>query len=309
MCLTSRGSESILKLQEGEQAPPNHYDSTLRGLQRVVIGPVVKFDFEDMYLYKSAMGDREELVLYKWRFYHKAWLHIVQNFSDRELTYAQDRLAAIAGTAAAVARLSGMVYMAGLWKEHLGQDLLWQVNRDSEPSLQDMPQHKGFAHIAPSWSWASVLGGIRWEKIKGAYEDTILVDLIQVKGFDSLLSSAGSITLRGSARRVYSYPSNCYMDCPDRHNPPRTSVLVFFICKTDCMNDNPKWMGNVTPNIVTPQPSQVRGIVFTCLVLVPSGWTQTFSGWSKAWRRVGLVRQAISKDEFSLIEMMDVTIV
>ena len=75
------------------------------------------------------------------------------------------------------------------------------------------------------------------------------------------------------------------------------------------MNDNPKWMVHVTPNIVTEQSSHVGGIVFTCLVLVPSRWTQTFSGWNKAWRRVGLVRQVISKDEFSQIEMMDVTIV
>ena len=167
VCLTSRGSESILKHQKGEQRPSNHYNSTLRGLQRGLIGPRAKSDFEETHLYKSAMGDREELVLYKWRFYHRAWLHIVQNFSHRKLTYAKDRLAAIAGTAAAVVRLSGMVYMAVLWKEYLGQDLLWQVNWDSQPSLQDTAEYKGPAHIAPSWSWASVLGGIRWEKDRG----------------------------------------------------------------------------------------------------------------------------------------------
>ena len=117
---------------------------------------------------------------------------------------------------------------------------MWQVNRDSELSLEGTPEYRSLAHIAVSWSWASVLGAIRWEKIKDGNEATILVDLIDFKGFDNMLSSAGSITLRGGAQRAYSYPPNSYMDCPSRHNPLQTSVLVFFIRRTDCMHQNPK---------------------------------------------------------------------
>ena len=48
-------------------------------------------------------------------------------------------------------------YIAGLWKEDLGELLMWQSNHPSDT------EHKSArlsAYVAPSWSWASFAGTI-----------------------------------------------------------------------------------------------------------------------------------------------------
>ena len=48
-------------------------------------------------------------------------------------------------------------YLAGLWKQELLQELLWERYEDVE-----QPYDPGL-HIAPTWSWVS-LNGPFWEK-------------------------------------------------------------------------------------------------------------------------------------------------
>jgi hypothetical protein len=80
----------------------------------------------------------------------KFWTNFVEDFSKRVLTYAEDRLPALVGI---VRYLKGSLqddYLAGTWRNHLIEHLIWSPNprfgndRCYEPCL-----------TAPSWSWAS----------------------------------------------------------------------------------------------------------------------------------------------------------
>lgn len=66
----------------------------------------------------------------------------------------------MAGVAEAFANQFKLVYMAGLWKENLRSGLLWQRHHTTKtltpPSL----------YVAPSWSWASVKGHLKYPNHK-----------------------------------------------------------------------------------------------------------------------------------------------
>ncbi|EKD17979.1 het domain containing protein [Drepanopeziza brunnea f. sp. 'multigermtubi' MB_m1] len=79
------------------------------------------------------------------------WYRIVEQYSRRQLTFASDRLPAIAGVAKQFHRSTGYAYVAGLWKEDLVAGLLWYRSG-----------HKGAITSSrlPTWSWARFSGGI-----------------------------------------------------------------------------------------------------------------------------------------------------
>ncbi|KAF2836032.1 hypothetical protein M501DRAFT_997254 [Patellaria atrata CBS 101060] len=84
----------------------------------------------------------------------RPWYEIVYNFTRRDLTYATDRLPAVAGIASSLSAWTGDKYAgnAGIWLSDLIGGLAWyRGNGNSESTrLQN----------APSWSWASVTAPI-----------------------------------------------------------------------------------------------------------------------------------------------------
>lgn len=98
---------------------------------------------------------------------YEQWRSIRMNYCRRELSFLGDKLNAISALASEISRVTGWVYMAGLWKEHLIDELLWcHVNskgfEDRLPS--DYPilrsnKARAAEVVAPSWSWASVSEG------------------------------------------------------------------------------------------------------------------------------------------------------
>lgn len=96
------------------------------------------------------------------------WLGLVEDFSARNLFRPEDKLPALSGIARAVAEATGDEYLAGLWSNHLAEDLHWRVLERVEIRAQ---RPGGFSHFygerfrvptrlsayrAPSWSWASL---------------------------------------------------------------------------------------------------------------------------------------------------------
>jgi hypothetical protein len=73
---------------------------------------------------------------------------IVEEYTRRNLGFANDRLIAIAGLAEARASVHGGVYLAGHWLDEMPNSLLWHRHVDvvSKPRTSR----------APTWSWASV---------------------------------------------------------------------------------------------------------------------------------------------------------
>ena len=78
------------------------------------------------------------------------WRSIVEGYSRTSLTYASDRLIALAGVSRLLAETTGGAlgdYHAGLWQRDLVKSLGW---RCLGPSLEQFE-----SYLAPSWSWAS----------------------------------------------------------------------------------------------------------------------------------------------------------
>ncbi|KAF2182126.1 HET-domain-containing protein, partial [Zopfia rhizophila CBS 207.26] len=98
------------------------------------------------------------------------WLSLVENYSQRELTVAQDKLSAIAGIARILGERTQDRYFAGLWAAHFYEDLCWRVYAQDENYSGTTPVKgkilgkavRPSDYRAPSWSWASLDAPIRF---------------------------------------------------------------------------------------------------------------------------------------------------
>lgn len=89
-----------------------------------------------------------------------SWCGIVEDYSRRNLSFSEDKLAAIAGLAKRAQRILGGDYLAGVWKHRLHIGLAWQIP-------QDMHARKAPVYRAPSWSWASMDGPVSYDRSDG----------------------------------------------------------------------------------------------------------------------------------------------
>ncbi|KAF2820245.1 HET-domain-containing protein, partial [Ophiobolus disseminans] len=83
------------------------------------------------------------------------WRRMVSEFSPLQLTHISDRLPAIQGCVEQIKEKIRDAYIFGLWRGSLLDDLLWSVHMQTE--LEQRPP--GLWHL-PTWSWASVEGGV-----------------------------------------------------------------------------------------------------------------------------------------------------
>jgi hypothetical protein len=81
------------------------------------------------------------------------WKPIVRTYSAAMVTRDSDRLVALHGVAMRVGEVLGCRYAAGLFGRNMESQLLWDVvdNKTSTRTAE---------HVAPSWSWASIVGGV-----------------------------------------------------------------------------------------------------------------------------------------------------
>jgi len=84
----------------------------------------------------------------------QTWHQIVEAYTLSDLTFRQDMLPALQGVARRVQDERQCSYYAGLWEDDMCNDLLWYTRSPSQVTQQ--------VYRAPSWSWASTEGGVRW---------------------------------------------------------------------------------------------------------------------------------------------------
>ncbi|KAK3644724.1 hypothetical protein LTR22_015099 [Elasticomyces elasticus] len=101
----------------------------------------------------------------RWR---GGWLKHIENYSGRKLTYESDKLDAVSGLAKQVATAVGDIYYAGLWKNHMIEDLCWRTYPVTEERMQVPQAHSagsGWLKIkAPLLPIQRVPPDTKWEK-------------------------------------------------------------------------------------------------------------------------------------------------
>ena len=85
------------------------------------------------------------------------WQFMVREYSGWNLTFYKDRLPAIAGIAAHLKTVWNDTYLAGMWRRTLIHQLGWY--------LKNPGKNLAFPYRAPSWSWVSSEGEVRFEDI------------------------------------------------------------------------------------------------------------------------------------------------
>jgi hypothetical protein len=140
-----RNRESLLKSGSRRK---NNDDSTAPDLatNESDARPRILFDSKLEYIHPQKLNDE---AIRKWRY-------IVSDYTDMNLTNPRDRLPAIAGVATQFERLMGGRYLAGLWESALPGDLLWRMDRSAQYTQQ---------YRAPTWSWASIEGKVKYYKM------------------------------------------------------------------------------------------------------------------------------------------------
>jgi hypothetical protein len=129
------------------------------------------------------------------------WYDLIENYTTRNLTNADDKLPAISGLASVMEARTGDKYIAGLWQSHLSIGLLWHRKSEwlTRPAM----------YRAPSWSWAAFDGhivmpaeaDIESSMIPAIWMAEIMFLNFKPKGFDphGQLAS-GMVTLIASLR-------------------------------------------------------------------------------------------------------------
>jgi hypothetical protein len=88
--------------------------------------------------------------------YMAYWRTLIEFYSRRELTNTNDKLKAIVGLAQLIKSKTGDQYMAGLWRSDIQIQLLWYTDDPSSKRSGDFR--------APSWSWASIDGPVKFRQ-------------------------------------------------------------------------------------------------------------------------------------------------
>jgi hypothetical protein len=109
------------------------------------------------------------------------WQVHVMDYSKRRLTYPSDKLPAISGLASRIHQVTGSEYFAGLWMGNFLKDLCWERVPPNENSKWKLP----LLYRAPTFSWASVDGGIYWDE-DTYYEDWTCHTTVLDKSYELL---------------------------------------------------------------------------------------------------------------------------
>lgn len=100
---------------------------------------------------QHGSGDNEAAVAP----FLRSWQKIITKYMNCGLTFASDKMIALAGVADEFQSLSDKAYVAGLFDNgFLTQQLMWQ--RCGSQQMSGLPASRSPAYRAPSWSWLSL---------------------------------------------------------------------------------------------------------------------------------------------------------
>lgn len=97
--------------------------------------------------------------------FQRLWNDVVMQYTQTSLTYASDKLPALAGIATIAEEKFKAGASFGLWLRGFTSELLWIT--------QDGGTGRRIPGRAPTWSWASIEGAVEKHHITGSYEISI----------------------------------------------------------------------------------------------------------------------------------------
>lgn len=100
---------------------------------------------------------------------YETWDDIVKAYTKCEFTYPSDKLVAISGVAQYTKSVIQDIYLAGMWRKRLSEEMGWWLYPDRDRYILG----KEPSFYAPSFSWASVKGQIN---SSGPFASGILVE-------------------------------------------------------------------------------------------------------------------------------------
>lgn len=110
----------------------------------------------------------------------ETWYALVQEYTALRLTYQSDRLPAISGLAQMHQRCH-REYICGLWRDDFVRGLLWRPFTYLAEYWKGHQRIRQQKYIAPTWSWASIHGSVRYlDSVDAEKMDTELVDVLDV---------------------------------------------------------------------------------------------------------------------------------
>ncbi|KAK0707787.1 heterokaryon incompatibility protein-domain-containing protein, partial [Lasiosphaeris hirsuta] len=120
----------------------------------------------------------------------RLWNNLVRDYSNCALTRADDKLPAFVGIANLFGEVTGDVYLAGMWRSSLLEQLNWWV---------DQPRCRiSTTYRAPSWSWASLDGPIRPHHQAARTQFLVSITAVTTDHSSHDLAGTVSLHLRGS---------------------------------------------------------------------------------------------------------------
>lgn len=163
------------------------------------------------------------------------WGDFVERFSSLQLTYLSDKLVALSAIASEMQPSINSEYLAGMWREHLPCQLLWNTERFPRDVDFAYPKPVRPSHyVAPSWSWASVHGRVLTGLISRSSENwEVLIDIkeahveLENPKYPFGQVKSGHIHLMGSlARSVFRVSPGPYADPSFRVNSEFLSEIL-----------------------------------------------------------------------------------
>lgn len=98
---------------------------------------------------------------------HDLWIELVQEYTNRQLTMAGDKMAAFAAIGKKFNDLfrAGGSYCMGLWSDWLLHDLEWLREGDSGEGDCRHSRDREHLSLLPSWSWVKTCGRIKMNRM------------------------------------------------------------------------------------------------------------------------------------------------
>jgi hypothetical protein len=106
------------------------------------------------------------------------WKAIVEHYTQRNLTYINDKLPGLCGLARMIQSSCNERYLSGIWEKDLVRQLMWIHRGQNTP--EGTKYRRQTEYRSPSWSWASVDGRVeflRGYKILPNVDSTCSLDM------------------------------------------------------------------------------------------------------------------------------------